>query len=150
MYCCLWLYVFICVNHSVNICDILGVMILCIVLTLLLNCTASTGMFHCLCMNIFLHFCSIVGCCMNVGIAWPCLIIHSLHTWMVQILVVTLPVLTTLSTEEVGDCVGHIWTSSAPAFFSFVLFKPFCCTAYGQCCCAACSSVCSHVTRCIA
>jgi len=65
---------------------------------------------------------------------------------MVQILDVTLPLLTTLSTKEVGDCVG--WTDAAPALLSFVLFQPFCCTAYGQCC-AACSTMCSHATRCI-
>jgi len=48
---------------------------------------------------------------------------------MIQILDVPLPLLTTLSTKEVGDCVGHIWTDSASALFSFVLFQPFCYTA---------------------
>ena len=142
----------ICVHLCESFCEHLWYpgcyMILCVVLTLLLNCTASAGMLHCLCMNSFLHFCNIVGCRINVGIAWPCLIIYSLHTWMVQILDVTLSLLTTLSTKEVGDCVG--WTNSAAALFSFVLFQPFYCTAYGQYFCVACSTMSSHATRFIA
>lgn len=71
MCCWLWLCVHSCESFCAHLWYPGCYTISCVVLTLLLNCTASAGMLQCFCMNNFLHFCSIAGHCSNVGIAWP-------------------------------------------------------------------------------